>query len=1666
MLIPMTEYESNETNPPVFKMALEYTLTDDGFTVRLPVNGLTYNDSLYQVNNLSILPYMGCGNNAYEGYVFYPDGSGTLFSMEDLKNTNTTSVASKVYGVDFAYHQITGTYQQTVRYPVFGIVENTMWYDCEQYNDSTGSTEIVRINGLIYDKVQESKKDPTVTLQTQYSKYDTLISGASEITPVPVNRGFTAVIEEGDALTSLVYYHSGVLSPYDTVMMNFNPRPQDSYNLADSISVGTNSEWTVTTERKYTGNFKVHYTMLTDETLAKDLIEKGEMDKDSKWYAASWLGMAFSYRDYLIGKGILTPLTAAETSGDIPMYIETFGSMETIEKVASIPVTVKKALTSAADVITMYEELSAKGISNINFKLTGYANGGMFAKMPYRLKWEKSVQKEKNEDGDKVDMQALFDYAAKVNADGKGKMGIYPEFDFSYITESGTFDGVSMRKHTVRTIDDRKTSKREYSATQQTYVGYFQLAVSPAYFSHFYEKFLKNYAKYENAVGLSVSSLGTALNSDFDEDEPYNREDSRTFVKKALEYMSAEENGGYNLMVEGGNVYSWQYVDHILGMALDSSRYIKASYSVPFVGVVLHGYMNFTGTPLNMEGDLNYAKLKAIENGASMYFTLSYKNTELLKENKTLSHYYSVRYDIWYDDIVEIYNEVNGILKDVQNKQIVDHEFLSGMRVPDVDELENDLYEEFDTVLDYQANKEEYVRKQKSQAVADARKSISGLTEIATDFIATSIRNYSGMTGSAYVYVSGDQSFERRLANYIQNDQSYQKMLAKYEAASEDEKKDLQILMDSAESGRKQAMNRLKTYVRSISKTIQSLEAEYANIAKLLEDAESGKLLIEGTENIPQTIIDEANAKLAETRELMTKELGVDFDYTVDKMEVDTFLNAHIANVMAACEGENGHTQVGIIGYAENLYDMVANQNYGLRADEMDLLRYLEANKEKSDAELMSKYGITEAKPSVSGLLQYVRELLGESYTFDPVLSDEAGEVDDAILNYFMNMLYRQLDGLSDTNILPTLNFVTTRVNENKKTVSATANINATVKDVVKAIDDKLTGSKGLIKNVTDGNYKLSDVVTDAQLKEVVDACLAKIDSHMLKADTKETEKASKVEYKTPETMEADVLEYVKSYYYKTAIGQLRPTTLVDRLDVMTISYTTDSTMSALANTRIATYGELTSFADAIEHLENDSDLAAKLQTVSDMLKGTYGDVSDELETAFRKAAFKQLLGQIDAPALSYKASGKTKNAEIIDFCKELVSGKSFDELKGLTADVIEKANSLKDEEKDEFEVTEADALEFLYNAYMTEMSTVETRAFYYNEQMAGMDYETRAYVESLHDQIMAALPANPTQAQVYDEILKTIGKVDTTKTDASRSVAAASKDIASRVTYYIDKGNMANDVQAYALYLLFKSFPKYALTDTPVLPIAAVDGQGNAKKNEDGTIQFLAASDSKYSNAINYFKKDYVQTKVEDLIASAKTGTVRGEITDYSLSRLKTDEEMDAWAMEIYKRLNSGAYIVDEQTEDGEYKDQLMSAIKDYIRDYYYRAVISKLNATKMTEFHVHEIYGTDLYTASEELKGLLRYYTVARTDLTEKDIDDLIVVAKPPEEDVTEDASKYLSADGRIVAVTYGDAQGNGSYVAYKTCLLNYNNFSVSVVYDEITYTIPAFGYVIVIH
>ncbi len=619
----------------IFRVALEYSFADDGsLLVRLPANSITYDSTLYHVTSISSLPYFGAGDmNGKDGYIFYPDGSGAIVDFADFYNSTkktALSLSSSIYGQDFAYSKISGQHREQITLPVFGLVGETK-------------------------------------------------RGASTVTSTgsdTVKNGFFAVVEDGMSLANLSFRSGGSEHKYASVFPEFMPYPADEYDLSKTISVGAKGTYTMVAKTQYTGSYVTRYKMLADDSVIAARKTAGDT---ATYYPATYVGMAAYYRNLLRESGVLSALTT--DTKDIPLYVESFGAMQIQDKFLSFPITKTIALTSFNDVIAMYGAFSAAGIKNVNFKLTGFMNGGMEYTYPVKIRWERAVG---GEDG----FKNLIKQANTVSESADAHFGVYPDFDFQYISETGLFDGVSLGRHVSRMVDNRYASKQIYNAIVGEFESFFNMVVTADALDSLYTTFAKRYAKYDTKR-LSVSTLGSDLNSDFNEDRLLNREEARDRVISVLTRMKDE--GGYEIMTSVGNSYALKYAKHLTGVATDSSHFRYSSYAVPFLGMILHGSISYTGTPLNYSGSPEYDLLRAVESGAYPSYILCYENTAYLKEDENLNKYYGVDYTTWFDSVKSTYSMLNEKLADLQTFFITDHRTLIAERIIDKKEQEENL---------------------------------------------------------------------------------------------------------------------------------------------------------------------------------------------------------------------------------------------------------------------------------------------------------------------------------------------------------------------------------------------------------------------------------------------------------------------------------------------------------------------------------------------------------------------------------------------------------------------------------------------------------------------------------------------------------------------------------------------------------------------------------------------------------------------------------------------------------------------------------------------------------------------------------------------------------------------------------------------------------------
>lgn len=656
---------------PVFRVALEYTFNadDESLSVRLPANSITFDETVYTLDNISSMRYFGAGDVTKDGYVFVPDGSGSVINFRDFYNENekqNVSLSLRMYGEDYCYSMLdaAGAHREQITMPVFGVVSTSNVYgaDGEVTAERTG--------------------------------------------------GYFAILEEGSSLAGLRIEFGGNYHRAANVYTTFQPFPQDQYDLSDTISVGGAKSYTIVSESKYTGSYVTRYVLLSDASNASV----------PGYVASSYSGMASYYRAYLEARGQITPIT--EAAADLPLYIEAFGSMDIVKRILTFPVTASIPLTTFENVTTMYDELSTAktvllnkaaeydataivyesakeyslaakakekadnyrkladevfNITNVNFKLTGFTNGGMYFTYPTKVKWQSAC-------GGKSGFNQLMTDVAHRQSLGLS-MNVYPDFDFQYINYTAAFDGIGNKGNVSKMVDNRYASRQEFNSILREYESVFAMVISADALDGLYTKFFKSYSK-SGISNISVATLGSDLNSNFDEKNPINREEASAHVVALLDKMVSENN--LSVMTAKGNIYSVKYADHIIDIATDSSHFSYSSYSVPFTGLVLHGYVNYAGSALNYSGSPDYDLLHAIENGASLYYILSYQNSEYMKEDLVLNDYYGVDYQNWYDSVVENYAVLNGAIGQYQTYNIVDHTVLIAERVVDAaEEAEN-----------------------------------------------------------------------------------------------------------------------------------------------------------------------------------------------------------------------------------------------------------------------------------------------------------------------------------------------------------------------------------------------------------------------------------------------------------------------------------------------------------------------------------------------------------------------------------------------------------------------------------------------------------------------------------------------------------------------------------------------------------------------------------------------------------------------------------------------------------------------------------------------------------------------------------------------------------------------------------------------------------------
>ena len=201
--LAISGYVPDEQALACFEFHVNFTVEDGNLVVDMPTDNIVYDEKNFTLSGVTLLRYFGAGTYSDDGFVFVPDGSGTVINFNVDGSKTSSSLAKKVYGDDYS---LTTT---------------------KEYMNLTQSAYL-----------------PVYGLHT-------------------LNRGYLAVIEKGDAMATVKSETGNKQSAYETVYASFVNHTVQTIAYQDGSK--QNGEYTYFNEHEYTGGYRLRYILIYGE---------------------------------------------------------------------------------------------------------------------------------------------------------------------------------------------------------------------------------------------------------------------------------------------------------------------------------------------------------------------------------------------------------------------------------------------------------------------------------------------------------------------------------------------------------------------------------------------------------------------------------------------------------------------------------------------------------------------------------------------------------------------------------------------------------------------------------------------------------------------------------------------------------------------------------------------------------------------------------------------------------------------------------------------------------------------------------------------------------------------------------------------------------------------------------------------------------------------------------------------------------------------------------------------------------------------------------------------------------------------------------------------------------------------------------------------------------
>lgn len=356
------------------------------------------------------------------------------------------------------------------------------------------------------------------------------------------------------------------------------------------------------------------------------------------------------YRDYLIDR---YDLTVDFEDYEPRVFIDLIGTVNTKEHFLGIPYQSYFSMTTYREAIELLKEL-ADVRKVVNYR--GAVNRGLNQSLLSRIDLAEA-------NGSVAELEALRRYV----------QGQRDEF-FVHINLLKTYthkDGFESEMG-VYALDSKPLRLTQFDVATKRFesnTSYYQI-LSPAYLSSLVRRFAAANDLFDS---ISLEDLGSTYLVDYRKQRVVTPLQAQVIEAESLELLS-----DYRLMLDDPFVKNIRYADYIRNVRRTSSDFIMFSTSIPFEQLVLNGIVEHSTEDINLSTDKppRYYVLQALELGSHPKFTLSYKDSSLLKDTE-FKYLYSTGYDNWKSEISSMYSEISAAYRKIGTHEIAHHTILA-----------------------------------------------------------------------------------------------------------------------------------------------------------------------------------------------------------------------------------------------------------------------------------------------------------------------------------------------------------------------------------------------------------------------------------------------------------------------------------------------------------------------------------------------------------------------------------------------------------------------------------------------------------------------------------------------------------------------------------------------------------------------------------------------------------------------------------------------------------------------------------------------------------------------------------------------------------------------------------------------------------------------------